>query len=70
MTEGRLAGVRAERDQGSPAECACPPGRNAAPHGHGKPHGTGAGSVRSYCSLGEICGVLRQVFGEYRGRQW
>jgi methylmalonyl-CoA mutase N-terminal domain/subunit len=27
-------------------------------------------AVRSYCSLGEICGVLRQVFGEYRGRQW
>ena len=23
-------------------------------------------AVRSYCSLGEICGVLRKVFGEYR----
>ena len=23
-------------------------------------------AVRCYCSLGEICGVLRQVFGEYR----
>ncbi len=27
-------------------------------------------AVRAYCSLGEICNVLRQVFGEYRGRQW
>lgn len=27
-------------------------------------------SVRAYCSLGEICNVLRGVFGEYRGRQW
>ena len=23
-------------------------------------------AVRSYCSLGEICNVLRKVFGEYR----
>ncbi|MCI5122698.1 MAG: methylmalonyl-CoA mutase, partial [Candidatus Electrothrix sp. AUS4] len=27
-------------------------------------------AVRAYCSLGEICGVLRGVFGEYRGRAW
>ena len=27
-------------------------------------------AVRNYCSLGEICNVLRGVFGEYRGRQW
>ena len=27
-------------------------------------------AVRAYCSLGEICNVLRHVFGEYRGRQW
>ena len=27
-------------------------------------------AVRCYCSLGEICNVLRGVFGEYRGRQW
>ena len=27
-------------------------------------------AVRSYCSLGEICNILRGVFGEYRGRQW
>ncbi len=27
-------------------------------------------AVRAYGSLGEICNVLRQVFGEYRGRQW
>ncbi len=27
-------------------------------------------AVRCYCSLGEICNVLRSVFGEYRGRQW
>ena len=26
-------------------------------------------AVRAYCSLGEICNVLRSVFGEYRGRQ-
>jgi len=25
-------------------------------------------AVRCYCSLGEICAVLREVFGEYRGR--
>jgi methylmalonyl-CoA mutase N-terminal domain/subunit len=24
-------------------------------------------AVREYASLGEICGVLREVFGEYRG---
>jgi methylmalonyl-CoA mutase N-terminal domain/subunit len=23
-------------------------------------------AVRSYCSLGEICSVLRKIFGEYR----
>jgi methylmalonyl-CoA mutase N-terminal domain/subunit len=27
-------------------------------------------AVRAYGSLGEICNVLRSVFGEYRGRQW
>ena len=27
-------------------------------------------AVRAYGSLGEICNVLREVFGEYRGRQW
>jgi methylmalonyl-CoA mutase N-terminal domain/subunit len=27
-------------------------------------------AVRSYCSLGEICNILRAVFGEYKGRQW
>ena len=27
-------------------------------------------AVRAYGSLGEICNVLRAVFGEYRGRQW
>ncbi len=27
-------------------------------------------AVRAYCSLGEICDVLRGVFGEYRGRAW
>ncbi len=27
-------------------------------------------AVRAYGSLGEICNVLRRVFGEYRGRQW
>ncbi|MCI5133320.1 MAG: methylmalonyl-CoA mutase, partial [Candidatus Electrothrix sp. EH2] len=27
-------------------------------------------AIRAYCSLGEICDVLRGVFGEYRGRAW
>jgi len=27
-------------------------------------------AVRAYSSLGEICQVLRQTFGEYQGRQW
>jgi len=27
-------------------------------------------AVRAYSSLGEICNVLRNVFGEYRGHQW
>ena len=27
-------------------------------------------AVRAYCSLGEICDVMRGVFGEYRGRAW
>jgi methylmalonyl-CoA mutase N-terminal domain/subunit len=27
-------------------------------------------SVRAYASIGEICGVLREVFGEYQGREY
>ncbi len=23
-------------------------------------------AVRAYCTLGEICGVMREVWGEYR----
>jgi methylmalonyl-CoA mutase N-terminal domain/subunit len=26
-------------------------------------------AVRSYATLGEICGVLREVFGEYRATE-
>jgi len=24
------------------------------------------GAVNAYCTLGEICGVMREVFGEYQ----
>jgi methylmalonyl-CoA mutase N-terminal domain/subunit len=27
-------------------------------------------AVRAYASIGEICNVLREVFGEYQGREY
>jgi methylmalonyl-CoA mutase N-terminal domain/subunit len=27
-------------------------------------------AVRAYATLGEICDVLREVFGEYQGREY
>jgi methylmalonyl-CoA mutase N-terminal domain/subunit len=60
----RLQRVRAERDQVRAADCltalesACSGSDNLMPYI--------LDAVNAYCTLGEICGVLRKVFGEYR----
>jgi methylmalonyl-CoA mutase N-terminal domain/subunit len=60
----RLARVRRERDnvaveeQLSALRDACQGTENLMPYI--------LDAVRAYCTLGEICGVLREVFGEYR----
>ncbi len=60
----RLAEVKAGRNQDTAAaalEAIDRAARNDAPLMEPVLEG-----VRSYCSLGEICGVLRKIFGEYR----
>ncbi len=63
----RLSRVRRERDQDRAAEtlrrleAAC-----GDPRANTMPYLLDA--VNAYCTLGEICGVLRHVFGEYRER--
>lgn len=61
----KLAQVKAERDNAKVAEelaklekAAADESVNLMP--------VILGCVRAYCSLGEICGVLRKVFGEYK----
>jgi len=60
----RLARVRRERDNVAVEERlsalrdACQGTENLMPYI--------VDAVRAYCTLGEICGVLREVFGEYR----
>ncbi len=65
----RLTQIKTERDESRVREClanlettACSDGSNLM-----EPV---IDAVRAYCSIGEICNVLRGVFGEYRGRQW
>jgi methylmalonyl-CoA mutase N-terminal domain/subunit len=65
----RLAEVRAERDQQA-VHTALATLEQAARTGTANLMEPVLAAVRAYCSLGEICGVLRTVFGEYRGRQW
>jgi len=60
----RLQRVRVERDGTRAAEClialerACSGSDNLMPYI--------LDAVNAYCTLGEICGVMRKVFGEYR----
>jgi len=60
----RLARVRSERDSGLASQRlealreACQGSENLMPYI--------LDAVNAYCTLGEICGVMRQVFGEYQ----
>ena len=65
----RLARVKKERNQQSAALCLANL-QQAAQNDEANLMEPVLDAVRSYCSLGEICNVLRDVFGEYRGRQW
>lgn len=60
----RLAALRAERDGNKVAQCLEALGRAAAGTDNLMPVILDA--VHAYATLGEICGVLRDVFGEYR----
>jgi len=62
---GKLAKVKSERDNALVAASLKKLRQTAAdPHGNLMPPILDA--VRAYASIGEICGVLREVFGEYR----
>ncbi|RUM34155.1 MAG: methylmalonyl-CoA mutase [Desulfobulbus sp.] len=65
----RLARIKKHRDQHAADRCLAEL-RNAAKSDHTNLMEPVLDAVRTYCSLGEICNVLRDVFGEYRGRQW
>jgi len=60
----RLARLRRERDSGRANQClhalreACQGSDNLMPHI--------LDAVNAYCTLGEVCGVMRQVFGGYQ----
>ncbi len=60
----RLARLRSERDSGQATASlnalreACQGSDNLMPYI--------LDAVNAYCTLGEICGVMRQVFGEYQ----
>ena len=60
----RLAGLRAERDGGA-VERALAAVRGAA-RGGGNMMPPLIGAVEAYATIGEICGVLREEWGEYR----
>ena len=61
-----LAQVKAERDQEAVRQCLTDL-EAAARSGSENLMEPVLAAVRCYCSLGEICDVLRGVFGEYRG---
>ena len=61
---GRLAGLRAERD-GRAVDRALDAVRGAA-RGGGNMMPPLIGAVEAYATIGEICGVLREEWGEYR----
>ena len=65
----RLARIKKERNQQAAAFCLANLQKAAQNDGANLMEPV-LDAVRSYCSLGEICNVLRDVFGEYRGRQW
>nr|MDU9043777.1 methylmalonyl-CoA mutase family protein [Candidatus Electrothrix aestuarii] len=65
----QLAQVKAGRDANEVAGCLAALEKAAQTEGADLMEPV-LGAVRAYCSLGEICGVLRGVFGEYRGRAW
>uniref|UniRef100_UPI004056FB6B acyl-CoA mutase large subunit family protein n=1 Tax=Candidatus Electrothrix sp. TaxID=2170559 RepID=UPI004056FB6B len=65
----QLKQVKAERDQEAVRQCLADL-ENAARSDSANLMKPVLAAVRAYCSLGEICGVLRGVFGEYRGRAW
>ena len=65
----RLSRIKKERDQQAAALCLANLQKAAQNDGANLMEPV-LDAVRSYCSLGEICNVLRDVFGEYRGRQW
>jgi len=60
----RTRGVRATRDQAEAAAALREVGRAARATENVMPHVGRA--VRARCTVGEICDVLREVFGEYR----
>ncbi|MEW6725238.1 MAG: methylmalonyl-CoA mutase family protein [Bacillota bacterium] len=60
----KLASLRARRDQAA-VEAALAELKSVA-EGNGNTMPAILKAVRAYATLGEICGVLRQVFGEYR----
>ena len=64
----RLSRIKKERDQQAAALCLANLQQAAQNDGANLMEPV-LDAVRSYCSLGEICNVLRDVFGEYRGRQ-
>jgi len=64
-----LARVKAERDQEEVRRCLAALETAAQSDGANLMEPV-LDAVRCYCSLGEICNVLRGVFGEYRGRAW
>jgi methylmalonyl-CoA mutase N-terminal domain/subunit len=64
-----LARVKAERDQEEVRRCLAAL-ETAARSDSANLMEPVLAAVRCYCSLGEICDVLRGVFGEYRGRAW
>ena len=65
----RLNQVKARRDGRAVEECArgAAPGRAGLVRQNLMPPILAA--VRAYCSIGEICGVLREVFGEFHMRR-
>jgi methylmalonyl-CoA mutase N-terminal domain/subunit len=65
----RLGQIKTERDQTRAGQCLAEL-ETAARSDDANLMEPVIDAVRAYCSLGEICNVLRDVFGEYRGRQW
>ena len=62
---GKLAGHRGRRD-GVAVQASLAALRQAAEDDHTDLMPPILTAVRAYATLGEICGVMREVFGEYR----